>query len=79
MYFVYALRSEVRNYSYAGMTSNLDIRINAHNNGYERTTRPYRPFKLIYTEIFDNRLEAREREKYFKTGKGKEFLRTISE
>jgi len=79
MYFVYAIRSEVRNYIYVGMTSNLDKRINAHNNGYERTTKPYRPFRLIYKEKFENRREAREREKYFKTGKGKEFLRKLNE
>ena len=79
MYFVYAIRSEVRNYIYVGITSNLDKRINAHNNGYERTTKPYRPFRLIYKEKFENRREAREREKYFKTGKGKEFLRKLNE
>ena len=79
MYFIYAIRSEVRNYIYVGMTSNLDKRINAHNNGYERTTKPYRPFRLIYKEKFENRREAREREKYFKTGKGKEFLRKLNE
>ena len=79
MYFVYAIRSEVRNYIYVGMNSNLGKRINAHNNGYERTTRPYRPFKLIYTEKLENRSDAREREKYFKAGKGKEFLRTLCE
>ena len=77
MYFVCAIKSEVRNYIYVGMTSNLNKRINAHNKGYERTTKPYGPFKLIYTENYANRLKAKEREKYFKSGKGKEFLKTI--
>ena len=78
MYFVYALRSINYNYIYVGMTSDLDKRINAHNRGYERTTKPYLPFNLIYTEKCENRKEARIREKYFKSGVGKEFLRTLS-
>lgn len=78
MYFVYALRSINRNYIYVGMTSDLDKRINAHNRGYERTTKPYLPFNLIYTEKCENRKEARISEKYFKSGVGKEFLRTLS-
>ncbi len=78
MYFVYALRSINYNYIYVGMTSDLNKRINAHNRGYERTTKPYLPFNLIYTEKCEKRKEARIREKYFKSGVGKEFLRTLS-
>jgi putative endonuclease len=41
------------------------------------TTKPYRPFKMIHKEVFATRAEAREREKYLKSGIGKEFLRSI--
>ncbi len=40
--------------------------------GYEKTTKPYKPFILIYSETADNRIEARKREKYWKSGVGKE-------
>jgi len=66
MFSVYALSSETRNYIYVGMTSNLQERIKFHNNGYERTTNPYRPFRLIYSEDFPDRPTARLREKYLK-------------
>jgi putative endonuclease len=59
------------------MTSNLDNRINRHNNGNEKTIRPYAPFKLIYSEKCQNRLEASKRENYFKMVVGKEFIRNI--
>jgi len=59
------------------MTSNLEERIKRHNRGYEKTTKPYRPFDLIYTEECENRIVARRREKYFKSGIGKEFLKQI--
>ncbi len=36
------------------------------------------PFELIYLEEFKNRQEARIKEKYLKSGVGKEFLKRIS-
>ncbi len=45
--------------------------------GYERTTKPYAPFQLIYSEDCTNRTEARIREKYWESGIGKEKLRNI--
>jgi putative endonuclease len=59
------------------MTQNLEERLKRHNCGYERTTKPYRPFRLIHQEVFATRAEARVREKYLKSGIGKEFLKSI--
>ncbi|GJQ42824.1 MAG: hypothetical protein JETCAE03_23220 [Ignavibacteriaceae bacterium] len=77
MYKVYAIKSKIRKYIYVGMTSNIEERIERHNKGYEKTTRAYRPFELIYTEDQATREEARKREKYFKSGVGKEFLKKM--
>lgn len=77
MYSVYALSSEIRSYIYVGFTNNLERRMSEHNKGYEKTTRPYRPFRLIYEEKCDDRITARAREKFFKSGKGKEFLKLL--
>ncbi|EAZ81823.1 GIY-YIG nuclease family protein [Algoriphagus machipongonensis] len=71
MITVYAISSKVKKYVYVGLTSNLEDRLNRHNSGYERTTRPYRPFDVIFTKGFSTRLEAREFEKYLKTTTGK--------
>ncbi|QDH78397.1 GIY-YIG nuclease family protein [Echinicola soli] len=75
MFTVYAISSKIRNYIYVGMTSNIENRINRHNSGYERTTKPYRPFLMIYTKDFATRAEARQHEKYLKTRNGKRYLR----
>ncbi len=48
-YTVYAISSLKDNYIYVGMTSNLEDRIRRHNAGYERTTKPHRPYELIFT------------------------------
>jgi putative endonuclease len=77
MYTVYAISSTTRRYIYVGLTNDVERRFDEHNKGKERTTRPYAPFSLIYTEVHATRLEARAREKYFKSGIGKEFLRTL--
>ena len=77
MYCVYAIKSLQRKYIYVGMTNNLERRLSDHYNGYNKTTKPYRPFELIYTEEFVTRSEARDREKHLKSGIGKEFLKNI--
>lgn len=59
------------------MTKNVSIRLTQHNSGKEKTTSPYAPFQLIYTEPCANRLAVREREKYWKSGVGKQKLRHI--
>ena len=77
MFTVYAISSTSRNYIYVGLTSNLEERLKRHNNGYEKTTKPYLPFRLIYTEKCQTRVEARKREKYWKSGTGKEKLKEL--
>jgi len=78
MFYVYAISSLTRSYIYVGLTADLNARLKRHNLGYEKTTRAYRPFELIYSETIDgDRLEARQREKYWKSGVGKEKLRAI--
>ena len=78
VHHVYALSSAHRKYIYVGITENVERRVFQHNAGYEKTTRPYRPFELILVEAFSSRLEARAREKYLKSGKGKEYLKKLA-
>ena len=77
MFWVYAIASTSRNYIYVGLTSDLEKRFSRHNRGQERTTKPYIPFIIIYSEEFPDRPSAREREKYLKTSTGKRKLRAI--
>ncbi len=76
-YYVYALLSEVRNYIYVGISNDVQRRFKEHNDGRNKTTKPYRPFKIILVEKYSNRAEARIREKYLKSGCGKEYLKTL--
>jgi putative endonuclease len=40
-----------------------------------KSTKPRRPFKIIYKEQCENKIKARAREKYLKSGVGREFLK----
>ncbi|SDB59584.1 putative endonuclease [Flavobacteriaceae bacterium MAR_2010_188] len=78
MYYIYAMSSKSRNYIYVGLTKDCEARIKRHNGGREKTTKPYRPFELIFLENIDASLEeARRREKYWKSGVGKDRLRYL--
>ena len=77
MYIVYAIRSLNRNYIYVGLKGNLTVRFKSHNKGTNKTTKPYKPFRLIFTEEFESRAEARQWEKYYKSGVGKEFIKQL--
>ena len=75
MYCIYVISSEIKKYIYVGLTNDFKRRFNQHQEGRNKTTRIYRPFKLILKEEFQTRLEARDREKYLKSGSGKEWIK----
>jgi putative endonuclease len=49
-----------------------------HNAGRVTSTKPKRPWQLIYTESFTTCLEARKREKYLKSAAGRRFRKEIA-
>ncbi|MCH7827291.1 MAG: GIY-YIG nuclease family protein [Bacteroidetes bacterium] len=77
MNYVYVLVSQKDNKRYIGLTNNLQKRLSQHNSGKVKCTKYRRPFSIIYYEKFENRTEAAKREKFFKSGKGREFLNKI--
>ena len=75
MYFVYIIQSQNDKRLYKGVTKNIEQRLREHNIGKTKSTRPYKPWSLVYIEEFDNFDAARKRELYFKSGSGREFLK----
>jgi putative endonuclease len=74
-YTVYILRSERDSRRYIGFTNNLEERFLEHQYGLVKSTKNRRPLKVIYTEEFEKKSDALAREKFFKSGKGREFLK----
>lgn len=74
-YFVYTLFSLKDNKFYVGFTTDIHQRINDHKSGYVTATNNRLPIKLIHFEYFSNREDAIAREKFFKSGFGREQMR----
>jgi len=79
MYFVYVIKSKKDGKNYTGITKNLEKRLIQHNRSNKSTpsTMNRGPFVMIYNERVGDRIEARKREKYLKTGVGREFIKHI--
>ena len=75
MFYIYILKSKKDNKWYTGSTNNLQKRFRNHNLGRVNSTKNRRPFELIYYEACLNEQDARQREKYFKMGMGKRYLK----
>ena len=77
MFYVYVLKSGMDGRLYKGITDNLVKRVQQHNNGENKSTKGFLPWALVYHERFLSRAEARKRERYFKSGIGREFLKEL--
>jgi putative endonuclease len=75
MFTVYVLYSQTFRKIYVGYTSNLEQRLHSHNylsnKGY---TVKYRPWLVLYQEIFNTKAEAMVREKQLKSAQGRAFI-----
>jgi len=77
MYYVYILQSLKNKSLYIGYTADLRKRFNEHNSGKSLATKPFRPYKLIFYEAFINRIDAKNREQYLKSGWGLRSIKTM--
>ena len=75
VFFTYVMISENDNKLYVGFTNNLERRVEEHHNGVVASTANRRPLRLIYYEACLHEEDALKREKYFKTGFGRRFLK----
>ena len=75
MFFVYIIKSEVDGRFYKGFTGDLERRIKEHNSAKTKSTKAYIPWILVYKEEFQTRKEARDKEKYFKSGIGRDYIK----
>jgi putative endonuclease len=75
-YYAYVLRSVNFPRNYIGFSSNIENRLEQHNSGKTTSTRPYKPWVLMFYEEFETKLEAIKREKWLKSGIGREFIKS---
>jgi len=76
MHYAYVLKSQKSGGLYTGYTGNLRKRFKEHNDGSSGYTKTRGPYKLIYYEACLNQEDARSRELYLKSGRGKRYLKS---
>lgn len=77
MFYVYILQSEMKHRLYIGKTVDLKNRLKEHNAGQNASTKPYRPWVLVFYEAYIKQSDASRREKYLKTTQGHQALRRM--
>ncbi|OGM13004.1 excinuclease ABC subunit C [Candidatus Woesebacteria bacterium RIFCSPLOWO2_01_FULL_39_23] len=75
MYYTYVLLSKRDGKRYVGWSNDLEKRVNKHKLGLVSSTKFRLPIKLVYYEACLDKNKAIKREKYFKTGFGRRFLK----
>ncbi|WP_282160342.1 GIY-YIG nuclease family protein [Ulvibacterium marinum] len=70
---MYILHSTEFNKFYVGLSQNIDKRLKEHDEGWSKSTRPYILWRVVHSEKFKTRMEARTREKYLKTAAGRRW------
>lgn len=76
-FYVYLLKSLRDGRWYIGSTHDLKHRLKLHNSGAVESTRARRPLQLIFYEAYLDEQDAKRRESYFKTSKGKSTLKVM--
>ena len=82
MFTVYVLKSESTDKIYIGQTAYKEIRLKRHNkelfyNPKGFTAKNMGPWKIVYEETFETRIEALKRERYLKSHVGRDYIRKI--
>lgn len=75
MFYTYVLQSQKSGNFYIGYTGDLRKRFKEHSENKIGYTKGRGPYRLIYYEACLNEDDARSRELYLKTGKGKRYLK----
>ncbi len=72
---MYVIRSLINQNLYVGICKDIRRRLKEHNKGKNRYTKGLVPWELVYEEEFVNWQTARDKEKYYKSGVGKAYLK----
>lgn len=76
MFYVYILKSIKFKKTYTGITNDLIKRIKTHNlGGSGKYTQKYKPWEIIYSELCEDSIKARVREKYLKSSAGRRWIK----
>lgn len=76
-HYVYVLQNKPKNFIYIGYSEDLKTRVTTHNAGKNKSTKPYIPLELIHYEAYRSMKDAKRREMYLKSNRGRTTLMTM--
>ena len=77
MYYCYILYSHKLDKYYIGSTNNLKGRLQRHNTSSRGFTSTGKPWEIVYSEKFDSKHEAMEREIQLKKWKSRKAIEVL--
>lgn len=76
-FYVYVLHNPIKNFIYIGYSEDLKQRVASHKKGENKSTKAYAPLELIHYEAYKNITDAKRRELYLKSNRGRTTLLTM--
>ena len=76
-FFVYIIHSSSLDQYYIGHSENLQDRLFRHNNSGSKATKKTNDWKLVYTEIFQSKSQAYQREIHIKNKKSRKYIESL--
>ena len=77
MYYVYILKSRIKQITYTGYTTNIEKRLKTHSSGSVKATKLCRPYELVHIDEFFSAEEAKAQESYYKSTSGRRKIRKM--
>ena len=74
MYCIYIIQSQKNCKYYTGSCHDIEKRIERHNAGATPSTKSGRPWKLVYSESYENNSDALKREREIKSKKSRKYI-----
>jgi len=76
-YFVYIIKSELDSSYYIGHAQDPQLRVFRHNDGWTRSTKSKRPWRLMYNEDYPSKGDAIRREHEIKRMKSRKYIENL--
>jgi len=77
VHFLYIIQSETSGRYYVGSSHDPSLRVQHHNDGWTRSTKSGRPWKLIYIKRYSSKIQALRREREIKAMKSRKYIERL--
>ena len=76
-YFTYILESQMNGRYYVGSCEDVAVRLKRHNDGATPSTKPYRPWCVVWVEQHTSKTDALKREREIKRMKSRQYIERL--